>query len=89
MLKPLPVRVPLSRGEISAQFLCRATRSVTGGIALDAPPLVQRDCVYRIEAKLVEQMSDRGLGLYIVTGDDQRATILRSSGLPVGVSAAA
>ena len=36
----LLVRVPLGRRKILAQFLCRASRTVARGIALNAPPLL-------------------------------------------------
>ena len=66
------------------QLLRRATRTVAGRVALDAPAFLQRPRVDRVEAELVEQLGDRGLGALVVAGDDQRATILRAGRLPVG-----
>ena len=75
--------IPLGRRQVPAQFLRRSARTVAGGVALDTPPLSQRACVYRIEAKLVQQMSYRGFDIFVVTSDDQRAAILRASWLSV------
>ena len=80
----LLVRVPLGRREVSAQLLRRATRTVAGRIALDAPSFLQRARIDRVEAELVEQAGDRGLGPLVVASDDQRATILLARWLPVG-----
>jgi hypothetical protein len=38
----LAIRVALGRRKVAAQFLGRATRTVAGGIALDAPPAPRR-----------------------------------------------
>ena len=75
--------IPLGRRQVAAKFLCRSARTVAGGVALDTPPLSQRACVYRIEAELVEQMGHSGIGIFIVTSDNQRAAILRASWLSV------
>ena len=74
--------IPLGRRQVPAQFLYRSARAVAGGVALDTPPLSQRACVYRIEAKLVEQMSYRGFDIFVVTSDDQRAAIFAPAGCP-------
>ena len=79
----LLMRIPPGRRQVAAKFLCRSARTVAGGVALDTPPLSQRACVYRIEAELVEQMGHSGFGIFVVTGDDQRAAILRASWLSV------
>ncbi len=39
----LPMRIPLGRRQIPAQFLRRSARTVAGRVALDTPPLSQRD----------------------------------------------
>src|SRR6478752_5605844 len=79
----LLIRIPLGRRQVPAQFLCRSARTVAGGVALDTPPLSQRACVYRIEAELVEQMRHSGFGIFVITGDDQRAAILCAGWLSV------
>jgi len=75
----LLIRIPFGHCQVPAQFLCRSARTVAGSVALDAPPLSQRACVYRIEAELVEQMGHSGFGIFVVTSDDQGAAILRAS----------
>src|ERR1700674_2214199 len=80
----LTIRVPPRRCEVSAQLLCRAARTVSWSVALDAPPFFQRASVHRVEAELIEQTGDRGLRTQVVTGNHQRATILRCRRLPIG-----
>ena len=79
----LLVRVPLGRRKILAQFLRRASRTVAGGITLNAPPFLQRTRVHRVEPELVEQTRNGGLGCRVVAGDDQGSTILRAGRSPV------
>src|ERR1035441_6582077 len=79
----LLIRIPLGHRQIPAEFLCRSAWTIAGGIALDAPPLFQRARIHRIEAELVEQMGYSGLRIFVVTSDDQRATILCASRLSV------
>src|ERR1700752_3482647 len=79
----LLVRVAPSRREVPAQFLSGATGTVAGGIALNAPPFLQRPGINRIEAERVEQFRHSGLGVAVVAGDDQRATVFRARRLSV------
>ena len=81
--RSLLICISLSGRQVPTQFLCRSARTVAGGVALDTPPLSQRAGVYRVEAELVEQMGHSGFGIFIVTSDDQRAAILRTSWLSV------
>ena len=80
----LLVRVPLGRRKILAQCLRRASRTVAGGIALNAPPVLQRTRIHGVEPELVEQTCNGGLGLRVVAGDDQCPTILRAGRSSVG-----
>jgi len=77
-------RVPFGRREVSAQFHRRATRTVARRIALNPPAFLERPRIHRVEAELVEQARDGGLGPSIVAGDDQRAAVLRARRLAVG-----
>ena len=69
-------RVPLGGGEVFAQLLGRAAWPVARGIALNAPSLFERSRIHGVEAKLVQKSSDYGLGVRIITCDDERAPIL-------------
>ena len=70
-------RVPLGCGEVFAQLFGRAAWPVARGIALDAPSLLQRSRIHGVEAELVQKSGDYyGLGVRIITCDDERAPIL-------------
>ena len=69
-------RVPLGGGEVFAQLFGRAAWPVARGIALNAPSLFERSRIHGVEAKLVQQPSNDGLGVRIITCDDERAPIL-------------
>ena len=84
LLDSLAGPVPLSRRKVSAQLLRGAARTVAGRIALNAPSFPQWARIHRVEAELVQQTGNRGLGLLVVAGDDRSATILRAGWLPVG-----
>ena len=47
-------------------------------------PFFEGSCVDRVEAELVKQRADRGLGVSVVAGNDERAAILRARRPPVG-----
>lgn len=75
------------RGLATTPQPCGADR--TRCVALDAPPFFKRARVHDVEAELIEQMGNGSLRTLVVTGNRQRATILRPRRLPVGVSSAA
>src|SRR5688572_29532481 len=74
-------RVPLRRSEILAELLRGAARTVSWRVPLDAPPLLQWARIHDVEAELIEQLGDSGLGLVIVPGDHERAAVLRAGRL--------
>ena len=76
-------RVALGGGEVFAQLLGRAAWPVARGIALNAPSLFERSRIHGVEAKLVQKSSDYGLGVRIITCDDERAPILGAQRLSV------
>jgi hypothetical protein len=45
-------------------------RAIAGRVTLNAPALLERAGIHRIEPELVEQARDRGLGRVVVAGDD-------------------
>ena len=61
------------------QLVSRAARTVPGSVALDAPPFLQRARVHCVETELIEQTGNRGLGALVITGNNQRPTILQTS----------
>src|SRR5205809_7803215 len=69
----LLIRVAPGGGKVQAQFFGCPARTVSGRITLNPPSFLQRPGVDRVESKLVEQRGHRGLGVAVVTGDDQRA----------------
>jgi len=72
-LSSLLISVPLGGREVSSQ---RAARTIAGCIPLNAPPLLERARIYRVEAELVEQPRDDGLRLRVVAADDQSPAVL-------------
>src|SRR5262245_17387263 len=66
----LPVGVPLGGGEVFAQLICRAARTVPRGVALNPPTLLQRTRIDDIEPERVEQTRHCRLGVGVVAGDD-------------------
>src|SRR6478609_10838758 len=79
----LLVRIPLGIGKVFAQLVCRTAWAVTRGIALYTPSLFEWSCVHCVEAELVQKSGDYDFGFSVVTGNGQRATILRASRLPM------
>ena len=77
-------RASPARRDPCAASSCSAPRTVAGRVALDAPSLLERTRIHRVEAELVEQARDRRLGGAIVAGDHQRAAILRARRRAVG-----
>jgi len=75
-LSSLLISVPLGGREVSSQLLPRAARTIAGRIPLNAPPLLERARIYRVEAELVEQPRDDGLHLRVVAADDQSPAVL-------------
>jgi hypothetical protein len=76
----LLISVPFGGREVSTQLFCRAAWTIARCIALNAPSLLERARIYRVEAELVEQPRDENLRPRVVSGDDQSPAVLRSRG---------
>ncbi len=57
------VAIPLCRREILFQLLRVPARTVARRVSLDTPPFFERTGVNGVEAELIEELCDRGLGV--------------------------
>src|SRR3954471_15559992 len=76
--------VALRRRQIAFELLGRPARPVARRVALNSPTFRERTGVDDVEAELVDHLRDGRLGGGIVSGDHERAAIVRAARLPVG-----